>query len=140
MAIKSAYKFRLCPNTEQQAQLSKQFGCCRFTYNYFLRQRIDHYAQAGKGLTYHDTALRLTELKKQADYLWLNEAQSQTLQQALRDLDTAYNNFFNKRADFPTFKKKHGKQSCRFPQGFKLNGKAIYLPKIGWVMLVLHRS
>lgn len=139
MVIKSAYKFRLYPNTEQQAQLSKQFGCVRFIYNHFLRQRIDHYAQTGKGLTYHETALKLTELKKQTEYSWLSEAQAQTLQQSLRDLDTAYNNFFNKRADFPNFKKKDGKQSCRFPQDFRVDGKAIRLPKIGLVKIVLHR-
>jgi putative transposase len=137
--IKRAYKFRLYPNIEQQSQLVKQFGATRFTYNYFLRQRINHYTNTGKGLTYHDTALMLTELKKRPEYSWLKEAQSQTLQQALRDLDTAYNNFFNKRADFPTFKKKHGKQSCRFPQGFKVSDKKLFVPKIGWIKIVLHR-
>lgn len=137
--IKKAFKYRIYPNTDQQTQLARQFGAVRFTYNYFLRKRIDHYTDTGKGLTYHDTALRLTELKKQDEYNWLGEAQSQTLQQSLIDLDKAYNNFFNKRADFPTFKKKHGKQSCRFPQGFKVEGKKIFVPKIGWIKIVLHR-
>lgn len=108
-------------------------------YNYFLRKRIDAYAETGKGLTYHDTALQLTELKKQDDCNWLKDMDSQAVQQALRDLDTAYNNFFNKRAKFPTFKKKHSKQTCRFPQRFKIDGNKLYIPKVGWVKIVLHR-
>lgn len=139
MNIKRAYKFRLYPNTEQQVQLAKQFGASRFVYNFFLRQRIDHYAQTGQGLNYYDTQKMLTELKKEAEYAWLNEAHSQALQMAIRNLDVAYNNFFNKRADLPTFKKKHGKQSCQFPQGFKVSGKKLFVPKIDWIKIVLHR-
>jgi putative transposase len=137
--IKRAFKYRLYPNPEQQAQLARQFGATRFTYNYFLRKRIDRYADTGKGLTYHDTALMLAQLKKESEYSWLKEAHSQVLQQSLVDLDKAYNNFFNKRADFPTFKKKHGKQSCRFPQGFKVSDTKLFVPKIGWINVVLHR-
>lgn len=141
MIIRRAYKYRIYPNQGQQDQLSRQFGSCRFVYNYFLRQRIDHYASTGKGLTYHKTAQMLVKLKNQPEYVWLKEAHSQTLQQSLIDLDKAYNNFFNKRADFPKFKKKHGKQSCRFPQGIKVDpdSKKLYVPKIGWVKVVLHR-
>lgn len=139
MLIKRAYQYRIYPNQEQQEKLAKQFGASRFVYNYFLRQRIDHYAATGQGLTYHETALQLTLLKQCPGYVWLDEAHSQVMQQALRDLDTAYNNFFNHRADFPTFKKKHGKQSCRFPQGHRLEGKKVYVPKVGWIKLMLHR-
>jgi len=139
MQIQSAYKFRLYPNKEQQEKLAKQFGAARFVYNHFLRQRIDHYAEKGKGLTYHDTALALTELKKQDDYTWLKDADSQALQQSLRDLDVAYNNFFNKQARFPSFKRKHGKQSFRVPQRFKIKDNKLYIPKVGWVKVVAHR-
>lgn len=139
MNIKSGYKYRIYLNIEQEAQLSKQFGATRFTYNYFLRQRIDHYASTGKSQTSYDMILILVQLKKQPEFSWLNEAHSQVLQQVLFDLDKAYHNFFNKHANFPTFKKKHGKQSCRFPQGFKVEGKKLYIPKIGWIKIVLHR-
>jgi putative transposase len=137
--IKRAYKYRIYPNSQQRDKLSQQFGGCRFVYNYFLRRRIDTYAETGKGLTYHDTALQLTELKKQTDYNWLKDMDSQAAQQALRDLDTAYSNFFNKRAKFPNFKKKRGKQTCRFPQRFKIDGNKLYIPKVGWIKIVLHR-
>jgi len=137
--IKRAYKYRIYPNSQHQDKLSQQFGGCRFVYNYFLRKRIDTYAETGKGLTYYDTALQLTELKKQPDYNWLKDMDSQAAQQALRDLDTAYSNFFSKRAKFPNFKKKHDKQSCRFPQRFKIEGNKLYIPKVGWIKIVLHR-
>jgi putative transposase len=139
MKIKRAYKYRIYPNKSQQDKLSVQFGSTRFVYNYFLRKRIDHYAETGKGLTYHDTALQLTTLKKHDDYIWLKESDSQTIQQSLRDLDVAYGNFFSKRAKFPKFKKKHGKQACRFPQRFKIENNKLYVPKVGWIKIVLHR-
>ena len=139
MNIKRAYRYRIYPTTQQQEQLAKQFGASRFIYNYFLRQRIDTYAETGQGLTYHGTALALTTLKKQPEYGWLKEADSQALQQSLRDLDTAYNNFFNHRAKFPNFKKKHAKQSCRFPQRFRIENGKLRIPKIGLVKIVLHR-
>jgi putative transposase len=139
MQIQSAYKFRLYPNKEQEDKLAGQFGATRFVYNHFLRQRIDHYAETGQGLTYHDTAVALTELKKQAEYTWLNDADSQALQQSLRDLDVAYNNFFNKRGAFPKFKTKDDKQFFRVPQRFKIKDNRLYVPKVGWVKVVAHR-
>lgn len=95
MNIKSSYKFRIYPDTEQQAQLCKQFGAVRFVYNYFLRKRIDCYTETGKGLSYYDTQKMLTSLKKEPEYVWLMEFHSQALQMAIRNLDKAYNNFFN---------------------------------------------
>ena len=80
-----AFKFRIYPTRTQGQELAKQFGACRFVYNFFLRQRIDYYAahksEKKQGLNYHDTALILTQLKKQSEYAWLREANSQSLQQ-----------------------------------------------------------
>lgn len=144
MKINRAYKFRIYPNKSQQEVLTKQFGASRFIYNYFLRARIDYYAahkdETKKGLTYHDTSAMLTQLKMQSDFAWLQESNAQALQQSLRDLDCAYNNFFNKRAGFPRFKKKHGKQSFRVPQRFELKDEKLYLPKISPIRIVIHRS
>lgn len=139
MKIRKAYKFRVYPNKSQQDHLIRQFGSCRFVYNYFLRKRMDHYVETGKGLSWYDTIMLLVKLKRNKDYLWLKEAHSQTLQGALRDLDQAYTRFFRKQNKYPKFKKKHGKQSCRYPQGFKVVDSKVYLPKIGWVRAVIHR-
>jgi putative transposase len=139
MKINYTYKYRIYPTEEQQESLAKQFGAKRFVYNHFLNLRINTYALTGRGLSYNTLANILTDMKKEKEYEWLREADSQVLQQALRDLDSAYNNFFNKWARFPRFKKKHGAQSIRYPQRFKLEGSKLYLPKVGWVKIVLHR-
>ncbi len=144
MRVNRAYKFRIYPNKAQREQLAKQFGAVRFVYNHFLRARIDYYIankdnETKKGLTYHDTSAMLTQLKKRTDFEWLQESNAQTLQQSLRDLDRAYNNFFNKRAKFPKFKKKHDKQSFRVPQGFGLKGRKLHLPKLPPIGIIVHR-
>ena len=66
---------------------------------------------------------------------WLKDCHSQVLQQALKDLESSFKNFFAKRSDFPKFKRKGEKDSFRFPQGCKLEqqNNRIYLPKIGWI-------
>lgn len=143
MVVLKAYRYRFYPNKAQEEMLVRQFGMSRFVYNHFLRQRIDFYAankgNEKKGLTYHDTALMLTQLKQQPEYKWLQEGNSQALQQALRDLDTAYNNFFNKRSKFPRFKSKRSTQAFRVPQGFVVEDGKLRLPKIGWLKVVMHR-
>lgn len=137
------YKFRIYPNAEQRDWFARQFGACRFVYNHFLRARMDYYAahkdDRKKGLTYHDTARMLTQLKRQDGFEWLKAANSQSLQHALRDLDTGYNNFFNKRAQFPRFKSKHGPQAFHVPQFFKVDTNHLTLPKIGTIRMVVHR-
>ena len=137
--IRKAFKFRIYPDSEQKDKLSVQFGCARFVYNHYRRVREEFYQETGTGLTYNDCAIDLTERLK-VDYPWLKDADSQVIQQALMDLDKAYKNFFEGRADYPRFKRKFDKQSIRYPQRFKVEGGHIYLPKVGWVKAVLHRE
>lgn len=145
MVIHKAFKFRLYPNVEQQQSLARQFGTCRFVFNHFLRQRMDFYAahkgEKKQGLNYNDTAKMLTELKQQPDFEWLKESNSQSLQQALRHLDTAYLNFFENRAEFPKFKCKRNKQSFTVPQFFTLDAAQgrLTLPKLTPLKIVVHR-
>ena len=114
--INRAYKFRLYPSREQAELLAKHFGCTRFVYNHFLNQRKEQYRLTGKSDNYYAQARSLTELKKQEATAWLKEINSQSLQFALRSLETAYTNFFQKRAKFPSFKSKHAKNSFTVPQ------------------------
>jgi len=142
MKIRRAYKYRIYPNNQQQQQqqqqqLPVQFGHARFIFNYGLDVRKKAFKETGKGLSYTATALLLPKLKQ--DLPWLKEADSQVLQQKLKDLDTAYVNFFQGHAGYPTFKNKNSHQAIRYPQRFKLTDSQIYLPKVGWVALVLHR-
>ena len=146
MIINKAYSFRINPTESQKELLAQHFGSCRFTYNRFLRERIDFYAEnKGKkkqGLTYNDTAKMLTVLKKDPELAWLRDVNAQSLQQSLRRLDVAYNNFFNKRAKFPKFKAKHDKQSFHVPQDFSVDVEAgtLKLPKFQPIKAVLHRT
>ncbi len=143
MKLHKTFKYRIYPNQEQQIIFAKHFGCVRFVYNYFLRQRIDFYAlnkeAENKGLTYQDTTLLLTQLKILPEFEWLKEVNSQSLQQALRHLDVAYNNFFNKRAKFPNFKKKRNKQSFSVPQSWSISEGSLNIPKCRGIKIVLHR-
>jgi len=140
MMICKSFKFRIYPNKEQQGLFAKTFGCCRFVYNHFLRQRIDHYAEHGKGLSYYDTSKLLTELKRDSEYDWLRDVSAQALQQSLRDLATAYTNFFEKRSRFPRFKSKRARQSFRVPQHFRIKEYKLYVPKVpDGIKIVIHR-
>jgi len=143
MEIHKAFKFRLYPNKEQQEVLAKQFGACRWVWNYFLRKRIDYYLEHKKGLTYYDNCRVLVSLKKEPETEWLRESNSQVLQQTLMDLQTAYRNFFERRAKYPKFKSKRNKQSFRVPQRFSLEGKGVHqylkVPKIPSIRITIHR-
>ena len=134
-----AYRFRLYPNKEQKAFLAKCFGCSRFVYNHFLRLTTDVYAECKKSLRYKEWAKLLTHLKK--EYEWLKEVNSQSLQQTLKDLETAYVRFFKKLAKFPNFKKRSNKQSFRVPQHFSITEEGqLKLPNMTPIKMVIHRE
>ena len=140
MKTNKAFKFRIYPNQQQEQFLAQSFGCARFVFNYFLRQRIDFYAENSKGLTYFNNAAALTQLKKLPEFEWLNNVNSQSLQQALRNLDVAYHNFFNKKAKFPKFKKKRNTQSFSVPQHFSIHDNMLDIPKCKGIKITLHRN
>lgn len=123
-----AYKYRIYPTQEQKVLLAKSFGSCRWFYNYALNLTTQTYKETGKGLSRNDIINLLPNLKK--EYEWLTEVPSQCLQQVALNLSSAFLNFFEKRAKYPTFKSKHQKQSIRFPQQCKLTGNVLRLPKL----------
>lgn len=135
MLIKSAYKYELKPNGEQRRNMRRFAGSCRFVFNKALAMQKDRHKAGEKKLGYAALCKSLTEWKVEPETLWLNETPSQALQQALKNLDRAYKNFFEKRADFPRFKKKCVSDSFRYPQGVKLDqgNSRVFLPKLGWL-------
>ena len=141
MKQKKAYKYRFSPSPEQKRILAQTFGCCRYVYNWALRQRTDAYYQHGERLYYEGTAQRLVVLKKQEETMWLNEVSSVPLQQALRHLDQAFRNFFEGRAEYPTFKKKRHQQSATYASNaFTWDGQALTLAKMDAPLsMVWHR-
>ncbi len=134
MLERKVYKFRIDPTTEQEAALSRYAGARRFIFNWALHRRKETYEQTGKPVSWSELSAELTGLKNKSGFKWLKDIDSQLLQQALADCKRAFDNFFQKRADFPRFKKKHSAhQSFRIPQRVKLEGGRVYVPKIGWV-------
>ena len=131
MDIKRAYRFRFYPTPEQEAILAQTFGCARFVYNYMLRLRTDAWFKERKHVGYHETSAALTKLKREPEYIWLNEVSSVPVQQALRHLQTSFTNFFAHRARYPTFKSKHGKQAVEYTtSAFRWDGETIKLAKM----------
>jgi putative transposase len=112
--VNRAYKYRFYPTDEQKKQLANSFGCSRYIYNHFLKARTDAYYEKQEKINYHKTSELLTKLKKDDNYNWLKDVSSVVLQQALRDLDKAFTNFFAGRARYPKFKKRNAKQSVRY--------------------------
>lgn len=120
--------------------MSKHFGCARFIFNHFLKEKQDHYLNNGKTLNYNYCCLGLTDLKNREDTIWLKEVNSQMLQQSLKNLESAYGNFFRKKSKFPKFKKKSNNQSFRIPQHIKVCGSKIQIPKFKeGIEINLHR-
>ncbi len=131
MKQKKAYQYRMYPTDEQVHILARTFGCCRYVYNWALRARTDAFFQRGERLYYHQLAVMLTELKKQEETAWLVEVSSVPLQQSLRHLDRAFRNFFEGRAQYPTFHKKHGVQAASYAaNAFTWNGKELTLARM----------
>ena len=114
MIVQKAFKYRFFPTDEQAVQLAKTFGCARYVYNQGLEYRTTAWQQEKKSVGYNITAAKLTEWKKEPEKAFLSEVSSVVLQQSLRNLDAAFTNFFEKRADYPKFKSKHGQQSVRY--------------------------
>ena len=138
-----AFKFELMPNGEQQRDMRRFAGSCRFVYNKALALQKENYEAGGKFIGYVAMAKHLTEWRNGGETPWLKDAPVHPLQHALKDMERAYKNFFAKRAAFPKFKKRGQRDSFRYPdpKQFKLdqpNGR-IFLPKLGWMRLRLSR-
>lgn len=127
--IIKSYKYRLNPTKAQKVLLDKHFGCSRFVYNYFLNQKIEQYKETKKSDTFNAQSRKLTELKKKEDFLWLNEVNSQSSQNVLKNLDCAFQNFFKMKQGFPKFKSKRKNNSFSVPQAIKLVGDKISVNK-----------
>ncbi len=138
--IQIAYKYRIFPNKEQQKLLEKHFGSVRWVFNWGLEKKIKAYQKDKQRLTCFDLINKLTKLKKEKDFQWLNEINSQSLQMALKNLDKSFTNFFRKQGRFPRFKsKKNNINSFQIPQHLKLANK-LTLPKIPEIKIKQHRK
>lgn len=135
-----SYKFRIYPTPSQENLIQRTFGCCRFVWNHYLALRKESYERNGKTMNYNVCAGDMTKLKKSLE--WLKEVDATALQSALRDLDTAYRNFFRRvkqgqKPGYPRFKSKrnHRKsyKSKRVGTNIRVLDAAVQLPKLGLV-------
>jgi len=139
--INKTYRFRIYPTAEQEQNLARHFGHSRFVYNYFLNQRKEQYQSGEKSDNYYKQAASLTKLKKEEGTEWLKEVNSQTLQFALKSLDSAYTNFFRGNAMFPRFKSRRNKKSFTVPQSGKIIDEKLNIPKFkNGIKIKLHRE
>ena len=137
MKCLQAFKFELRPNGEQQRRMRRYAGCCRFVYNQALALQRAHYEAGGPFIGYVAMAKRLTAWRHSTKSAWLKEAPVHPLQQKLKDLERAYQNFFSRRARFPRFKKKGVWESFRYPDAKQIKleqgNSRLFLPKLGWL-------
>jgi putative transposase len=145
-----AYKYELMPNGEQQRQMRRFAGSCRIVFNEALALQKAKYEAGEKKLGYAGLCKMLTDWRHGVPLPsgrvapWLREAPVHPLQQTLKDLERAYRNFFEKRADFPRFKKKGMKDSFRYPDPKQIKleqgNSRVFLPKLGWLRYRMSRE
>ena len=147
--MKARYRYRIYPTDQQLVNLAKLFGCCRVAWNDTLAFCQEEYNNGEKKPKDTDLIKRLTQIKKTEEREWLNEVSSVPLQQSIRDLGIAYQNFFSsckgKRKGLkvrpPKFKKRKGYQTARFTDNaFKVYPDKVYLPKIGKLEIIWSRT
>ena len=135
------YKFRIYPTKEQEEQIQRTFGCCRYVYNYYLAKRKELWETEKKTMGFYDCCKDLTQLKQTLEFL--KEVDSGALITSLKDLDMAYQNFFRgikkkKNVGYPTFKSKKERnktyRSRNNPHNIiQANGRTLKIPKLGEV-------
>jgi len=130
MIIRKAYRYQLKVTAEQAGALSRFAGCNRLVWNSALAVQKKCLDEKKRVNNYSELCSMLVEWKKELPFL--AEVHSQPLQQVLKDLTRGLNDSFSGAKGFPKFKKKGKQDSFRFPQGFKIEGHRIYLPKLGW--------
>ena len=126
------FEYRFYPSPAQPVMLAKTFGCALFVYNWALNLRSTAWQERKESIHYGKTSAALTALKRQPETQWLNQVSCVPVQQALRHLQTAFVNFWEHGADYPTFKKKGGHQSAEFTRSaFEWKNDTLSLAKIG---------
>jgi putative transposase len=124
------------PTLAQGQSLDRMAGARRWVWNWALRRWKDYHAATGRSIGLKELSAELTALKGQPETAWLNEVDSQALQQALKDLHRAFVNFFERRARYPRFKsKKRDARRFRIPQRVRADAGRVYVPKVGWVRI-----
>ena len=141
MVVNKAFKFRIYPTIKQIFQIETNFNCSRFVFNHLLDRTSKAYKRRSQSFSKYELIKLLPSIKNFAPFL--KQADSIALQASVDCLDTAYKNFFQKRAKYPRFKKKHSKQSYTtkcFQNNIYIKNSYIKLPKLGFVKIAKSRN
>ena len=140
-----SFKYRLYPNKEQEIQIQKTFGCCRFVYNQTLAHRKELYETEKKSMSKIDCNNFVNQnLKK--EYEWLKEADKFALTNSVYNMDSAYQKFFKEHAGYPKFKSKKNNRKSYSTNSTNNNievdfdNNKIKLPKLKWIKAKVHRQ
>ena len=142
--VKRTYKYRIYPSRSQTSRLENQFSMCRHLWNWSLLERVNFYEHSGGRLTYEHQAMALPILKQNRP--WYRSVHSQVLQNVLKRLQSAFDNFFRRVKEgseapgFPKFKKRGNWTSITYPQYHAVPAEEISVPKIGKIRMKLHRN
>lgn len=140
-----AYKYRIYPNKQQEEQIQKTFGCCRFVYNQTLAYRKDKYEQDKQSMSKIACNNYVNQVLKK-EHEWLKEVDKFALTNSVYNMDSAYQKFFKEHTGHPKFKsKKNHKRSytTNFTNGnieVSFDNNKIKLPKLKWVKAKVHRE
>lgn len=136
-----AYKYRIYPTEEQKVLFAKTFGCVRYIYNWALDKRNKLYKEEKKSISRRALQDELVGVLKK-EYDWLTKVNAQSLLYALVQVDESFKRFFKKEAAYPTFKKKHNRQSFHNPQHCSVDFKkgTLDIPKAKGIKVVFHRK
>jgi putative transposase len=128
--VRTAYKVRAYPDTEQAALLRRTFGCIRVVWNRTLAARQKRYTAERRATSYLETDAALSAWKKTDELSFLSEVSSVPLQQALRHQHNAFQSFFGKVSQYPRFKARSGRQSAHFTRSaFRIKADGLWLAK-----------
>ena len=134
--MKKGFEYRIYPSQKQELLLARTFGCSRWVFNHFLEEKIRFFKETGQSLSYCKCSKMLTKIKTQEDTAWLAEVEAAALQQSLRNLDQAFDNFSKRRKQgvgFPNFKKKKSRKTYRTPDAKIVDDSHVWIPKVGLV-------
>jgi len=132
--LREVSRFRMKPTKTLVPSLNRMAGARRYVRNWALARKREHDKEFSKTLARSALSSEWTALKTRPETAWLNEADSQGLQQVLKDLDRACVNYFEKRSRFPRFTaRKSERARFRIPQQLKVVDGKVVIPKIGGV-------
>lgn len=136
MQLRKSFKYQLKTNSNLSHNLSMMAGCMRLIWNKTLAMNLDRLSSKQPIIWYLESSKWLTLWKRSAEYAFLNNCPSQSLQHKLKDLEKAFRDGFDKKQPLkrlPKFQKKGDKASFRYPAGVRVAGNQVFLPKLGWV-------